>query len=115
MVRPCRRLRCGLGAPMTRAQLVARLRAALPGWSVTERPPPTGWTTLDGWPVRDPWRLDIQPPGYGDADEAAMLEPRTRRYGVRRSWGTSWYSEPFPGGRGWPERFAASITPPVRQ
>ena len=76
---------------------------------MTERPPPRGWVSLDGEPIREPWLLVMQPPGYGDADEAALLEPRTRRYGVRRPWGQSWYSEPWPGGRCWPERFAASM------
>ena len=94
---------------MKRAQLIDRLRAALPGWFVAEVAPRRGWTTLDGWPVRDPWRIDLQPPGYGPDDEAAMLEPRTRRYGVRRTWGQSWYNEPWTDGVGWPERFAASL------
>lgn len=94
---------------MKRADLVARLRAALPGWTVSEVAPRRGWISLGGEPIRDPWRIDLQPPGYGPADEAAMLECGTRRYGVRRSWGQSWYNEPWTGGAGWPERFAGSL------
>ena len=94
---------------MKRADLIARLRAALPGWTVSEVAPRRGWVSLDDEPIRDPWRIDILPPGYGPNDEAAMLEPRTRRYGIRRSWCQSWYNEPWTGGAGWPERFAGSL------
>lgn len=94
---------------MKRAQLIDRLRAALPGWTVSEVAPRRGWISLDGEPIRDPWRIDLQPPGYGPADEAAMLECGTMRYGVRRTWGQSWYTEPWEGGAGWPERFAGSL------
>jgi len=94
---------------VTRREIVERLRASLPGWTIREVEPPRGWTSLDGEPIRDPWSLRIQPPGFGERDAAYLLVPRTRKYGRTMSFGSSWVSDPWPGGRGWPERFAAYL------